>query len=395
MLQIVLLLLLTGNAPTFEAKTLDDRSVEGSLVELTADHLVLETADGNVSLETGKLLELTAKPKPAAVNSSADISVELIDGSILTAGHYTVQAAQARVVLLDGETIEIPTRSIRLVRLQALPERSGEEWSQIISKKTDADLLLVRKGDSLDYHEGVLDDVTAGVVQFHLDGETLPVKRVKVMGMVYHHARGGGLPGAVARVNDVFGSQWQAQNITINGKVRWTTPAGVSRSLARESVGHIDFSAGKIAYLSDLTPESAAWTPFFGTEKPLPALEKYYSPKRDRNFESGPLRLDGVEYPKGLAIHSRTEMVYRLPDSFHRLKAVAGIDDSVRPQGDVKLLIRGDAKALLEIAITGNDAPALIDLDITGVRRLSILVDFSEQADIGGHLDLGNARLSK
>ena len=55
----------------------------------------------------------------------------------------------------------------------------------------DSDLLVVRKDETLDYHQGVLGDVTDDVVQFELDGEQLAVKRSKVFGLVYHHPAGG------------------------------------------------------------------------------------------------------------------------------------------------------------------------------------------------------------
>ncbi|MGA2797076.1 MAG: NPCBM/NEW2 domain-containing protein, partial [Thermoguttaceae bacterium] len=81
--------------------------------------------------------------------------------------------------------------------------------------------------------------------------------------------------------------------------------------------------------------------------------------------------------------------------SFTRLKAVAGIDDSVRPQGNVRLVIRGDNNVLLDLPVAGTDAPKSIDLDLSGVRKLSILVDFGNHAGFGDHLDLGNARIIK
>ena len=110
----------------------------------------------------------------------------------------------------------------------------------------------------------------------------------------------------------------------------------------------IDFSGGKIVYLSDLKPDGVRWTPYFGTRKPLPAVEQFYAPRYDRNFDSGPLQLGGTPVPQGLALHSRTEIVYRLPGRFSRFQAVAGIDDAVRPGGKVRLVIRGDDKVLFD-----------------------------------------------
>ena len=77
-------------------------------------------------------------------------------------------------------------------------------------------------------------------------------------------------------------------------------------------------------------------------------MEQFYAPRFDRNFDGGPLQLGGTPYRKGLALHGRTELVYRLPDRFSRFRAVAGIDDAVRPGGKVRLVVRGDDKVLLD-----------------------------------------------
>jgi hypothetical protein len=216
-----------------------------------------------------------------------------------------------------------------------------------------------------------------------------------VYGLAYRHPSGETSTGPICRLIDIFGSHWQVSKIALEKKLQLTTPSGLVLSCSPEIVASIDFSLGKIVYLSDLKPESVAWTPFFSTAKTLPSMGQFYAPRQDRNFESNPLQLAGTEYSKGLAIRSRTEVVYRLPGSFTRLKAVAGIDDSVRPQGNVRLVIRGDNNVLLDMPVAGTDAPKPVDLDLSGVRKLSILVDFGDKAGFGDHLDLGNARIIK
>jgi hypothetical protein len=127
----------------------------------------------------------------------------------------------------------------------------------------------------------------------------------------------------------------------------------------------------------------------------LPVMKQFYAPRFDRGFDGPVLRLGGVEYPKGIALHSRTELVYRLPERFSRLLAIAGIPDAVRPGGKVRLVVRGDDKVLLQSTFAGSDRPRPIDLDVTGVRRLIILVDFDDGLNRGDQLLLCNARVSK
>ncbi|MGD0517241.1 MAG: NPCBM/NEW2 domain-containing protein [Thermoguttaceae bacterium] len=395
MWQILFCLFMTGASPTFEVQTLDDRIVSGTLAELTADGLTVETTAGKVFLETEKLLNVSLKQKPAASIPPPGAWIELTDGSTIVARQYTVRGDRAAITLLNDEVLETPTRSIRNVRLQHISEALAGQWSRILTAKLDGDVLVVRKGDNLDYHQGVLGDVNTDVVRFQPDGEDLPINRTKVYAFVYRHPSGEARPGPICRLTDVFGSHWQVSKIALEKKLQWTTPAGLTLSCPIEILASIDFSQGKIVYLSDLKPESVAWTPFFNMAKTLPSMEQLYAPRQDRNFESNSLQLAGSEYGKGLAIRSRTEMVYRLPGSFARFKAVAGIDDSVRPQGNVRLLIRGDNDVLLDMPVSGTDAPRTIDLDLTGVRKLIILVDFGDRASLGDHLDLCNARIIK
>jgi hypothetical protein len=395
MWHIIFCLFLTGGSPTFDVQTLDGLIVSGSLAELTADRLTVETDSGKVFLETEKLLELSLKHKPAASTQSPGAWIELTDGSTIVARQYTVRGDRAVITLLDDEMLETPTRSIRNVRLQHVSEAVTDQWSQILTAKLDGDVLVVHKGDNLDYHQGALGDINAEVVRFQLDGEDLPINRAKAYGFVYRHPSSEASTGPICRLIDIFGSHWQVSKIALGKKMQLTTPSGVTLSCSPEIVASIDFSLGKIVYLSDLKPESVAWTPFFSTVKTLPSMEQFYAPRQDRNFESNPLQLAGTEYGKGLAIRSRTEVVYRLPGSFTRFKAVAGIDDSVRPQGNVHLVIRGDNNVLLDLPIAGTDAPKPIDLDLSGVRKLSILVDFGNHAGFGDHLDLCNARILK
>jgi hypothetical protein len=62
----------------------------------------------------------------------------------------------------------------------------------------------------------------------------------------------------------------------------------------------------------------------------------------------------------------------------------------------VRLLIRDDqGRELLQTVIAGNEPPRPIELDISGVRRLVIVVDFGDRLSSGDCLLLCNARLSK
>ena len=69
-----------------------------------------------------------------------------------------------------------------------------------------------------------------------------------------------------------------------------------------------------------------------------------------------------------------------MPGKFSRLEGAAGIDDDVRPLGHVRLQVLGDGKTLLDISFSGDekdpkDDPHLIGVDVSGVRRLVVIVE--------------------
>ena len=86
-----------------------------------------------------------------------------------------------------------------------------------------------------------------------------------------------------------------------------------------------------------------------------------------------------------------------MPGKFSRLEGVAGIDDYVRPLGNVRLQILGDGKSLLDTNIAGNENKDArpISLDVSGVRRLVLIVESQGNFGTGDHLELGNLRLIK
>src|SRR4029077_5685187 len=118
-----------------------------------------------------------------------------------------------------------------------------------------------------------------------------------------------------------------------DGKLEVTTLAGPKFIRPIDTISRLDFSAGKLVYLSDLEPESVKWTPYLDFGDAAPALAKYYAPRRDEGREHQPLRVNGHSFSKDVSRASRTTVVYRLPPGIKKFKALAGIDDSVRDGG--------------------------------------------------------------
>jgi len=389
-------MLLGAAGPEVEIQTLGGESIAGALVEMTHEQVTLE-ADGNrQSIATQTLLGLSPKTPPEKRVWEPGVWVELADGTTLLGAEYLAENGSARITLAAGRTLEVATRDVVAVRFQRATEATLAQWSRIRDMETNADLLAVRKEEAVDYHRGLIRSVTDSAVQFEIDGEVLPVKRAKILGVVYFQPAGRQLPDALCRLADSDGCAWAVRTLGLSGdSLQWTTPLGLNVTRPLAEIARLDFSHGKVVYLSELEPELREWTPYFGTGKEIAPLAEFFAPKENRGMYGGPLELDGKSYSKGLALHSRTRLVYRLPDKFRRLKAVVGIDDRVRPRGNARLTIQGDDQVLLDTILDGTTPPQAIDLDLSGVRRLTILVDFGEDLDVSDHVDLCDIRVLK
>jgi hypothetical protein len=399
MLQLLVTAALAAGPAPFEAQSLDGQVATGQIAALNEQELVLETDSGRVTFALAKLAALARTPTAPLQLAGATLWVELVDGSGLAATEYTVSGGKAQVRTTLAATLEIPTRRIRFVRFGPPgsydPKLAGQ-WSQISETKAAGDLLVVRKDDALDYLEGVLGDVEAETCQFELDGEIIPVKRAKIEGAVYAHPQAAELPEAIGKLVASDGSRLELRTVKVaDGRIELTTPAGTAHNLTLEAVARFDFSSGKIAYLSDLEPESVQYTPLFSFAAPAPGLLAFNAYRRDVGFEQNPLRLDGKEYRKGLSLASRSELVYKLPGKFRLFRATVGIDDSVRETGSVNVEIRGDGKPLWHEEVRGGDPAREIELEIAGVKRLEIVADYGEKLDVGDRLVLGEAQVTK
>lgn len=412
---VLLITLLAVPGIDVEARPLAGPEVAGTLVSLSADTLVVKTAQGEKSLVVRELASVARPGAPPESGEKSKVWVDLIDGSELAGVKYLASQGKATFTLLGGAAVEIPTRSIRSVRLQEKPadQTLQKQWAEIVEGKPAGDVLIIRKrslvkveGDdkviekdqiALDSLEGVLKDVTPDIVQFVFDGDTLDVKRDKIEGFVYYHAVDRELPDAACRVSDASGSSWQAKSVTLAGEqLEISTVTGVKARLPLARFTKLDYSAGNTVFLSDLKADSAEFRHPLDDRFTSGRLAKFYQPRDNRGLEAeSRLRLEGDSRDhRGLALHSRTQLVYRLPAKAHWFETLAELDGAVPDHCVVRLVITGDNKPLLTETISGVDKARPLKVDVSGVRRLGILVDVVSDRT-SSQLNLIEARITK
>ena len=111
-------------------------------------------------------------------------------------------------------------------------------------------------------------------------------------------------------------------------------------------------------------------------------------------MQGGWLRAGGRLYLKGIGMHSAARLSYALPPGAKRFQAEAALDDAAGGDGSVRFRVFVDGKELYgSPPVRGEMPPAPIDVDISGGKRLDLVVDFADRADVQDRADWLNARL--
>jgi hypothetical protein len=406
------------------AATLDGSSIAGRLESWANGKVVLATVGGHRQLPEAELLSLR-RPADEAAPTASDLApaVELVDGTMLPITGYRHSGDRATVVLdrptaVGEPTVAVAARQIAAVRLQPLGADLARQWDEIRTLGLPGDVLVVlkRDGQSLDYVEGIIGNVSAKDVQFTMDGQSVRIELAKVAGLVYYRSAELAAGRTDRQPDDqpdcvlVGGNALRinASRVRLDdGLLNVTTSDGVKLTWPWDDFSMADFSAGKLVYLSDLEPAAQQWAPLVGLPAAASLASDYGRPRRDQSAFGGPLAIRfppdetadsaGHEetYGKGLALRSRTQVEYRLPRGFRRFVAVAGIEPSASVSGNVRLTIQGDGRPLMETVVAGDSPPLPIELDVAGVKRLAITVDYGENLDTGDWLNLCQARIVK
>ena len=169
--------------------------------------------------------------------------------------------------------------------------------------------------------------------------------------------------------------------------MRIATSVGSVLDLKVGEVMSLRVRSPRVVYVSDLTPTA---------ERGEGMLHRPWPVRRDRSVSAGPLSIAGRVFDRGLGVHSKTELDYSIGGGYETLVATIGIDDVVRPSGNVVFRVLGDGKVLFDSGgLTGQDPPRDMMVEVKGVNTLTLIVDYGDGLDLSDHADWGGVRLLK
>lgn len=123
-------------------------------------------------------------------------------------------------------------------------------------------------------------------------------------------------------------------------------------------------------------------------------VERDLSNGENAPADGGPLRLGDTTYDKGLGVHARSEVTVDLNGAYDRFAAHAGIDEEKPDKGSVLFEVLGDGQVLARSGVLGpTDEPYAFDVDVSGVRQLTLRVTDGGDGIDSDHADWADARL--
>lgn len=378
-----------------EIRTIDGQNHIGEIASLDATEVKLRSGEGDklTSFPLKDVITIDWNNTARSITRVPYLKVRLIDGTLIYCLTLEMKARQIDLLLVSGHRWRVTFDQIHAIVCDAQDTASLAAFEALEAERPKDDVIRVqsRDGNTVEPYQGLIQEANA-------QGNRLVFKAVgldqasnidvaRLRGLFFYRSAAGLGPTAIARIYDTFGncfavSAWQWGKTECS----FTTQLGKQFTFPVSIITRMDLTPGKLVYLSDLEPVKIEETPI---------LADLYRFRRDKNLEGGPLSVGRRVYEKGLALHSRTILEYDI-NGYSSFRCVLGLDDAMAGSAHALVRIEGDDKVLLSTNINSREnKPQQVNLDIKGVQRLRIVVDYGEDLDLGDHINLADARLIK
>ncbi len=374
---------------------LDGSTLAGRFVSIGDDHLSIST-DGEVStvplVDVGAVEFATDRAQPGSPGAAPAATQFFIRGGGAARGVIVRGADESVVVSFDGlpDEVAVPFDELAAVRF-ADPtglEASETLFQQALADRRPAeDVLITRDATEAKAVRGVLESLSATEGSFQFGGRSRGFQLANAYAIVFA-ATVGSRVDPPARVTLMDGTVWPGQVAVATGtQLEFVTSLQTRLDLPLSHVRRIEFRSDRVVPLSSL-----AWR----DENCEGVLHRPWPVRRDLSAGGTPMTLDGRRFDRGIGMHSRCEVTFDLDASYETFASWIGIDDAVRPAGNAVFRVIGDGEPLFDSGeVTGRDKASLIRVPVTGVRLLTLIVEYGQGFDLSDHANWADARLIK
>ncbi len=392
---LVVLAFTVALAAADDLRTLDNRMISGTVVQMSDKEIAIKTADGIVKTHLEDVLALDLRPIAGVPAQTSYSDIRLVDDTTLMCGSYAIKGKTVETTLLSGQRISLPLASVVSILRGAEDAKLRRAFSALTGNKVKRDRVVIYKGGEVNDLAGTLGDADAEgkKIKFRpVDGSELDVPIANLQGMIFYRPAGGsdgGVGGAepICMVYDTVGNALAATKITSDGtKVTIdTTIPKVKLEYEAATIARFDFNMGKLTWLSDLVPTKVL-------EKSAVGLVVAY--RKDVNLDGEPIVLDR-SYAKGLSMHAHTELEYDLKAKYKKFTAVLGVDTRVGTDSQPKVVIEVDGRTSVFSEVINAKAVVPVSLDVTGANTIRIIVMSRNFLDLHDHVTLANPKVTQ
>ena len=323
----------------------------------------------------------------------------LVDGSLIVAEVIGIDKEPLAIDWSIGGELKLPLEWVGGIlfappvdrqQADAMRFRMRRESGAPANKSSDADRLVLLNGDELAGEILALDEST---VKIRAAAGEVSVAKEKIATAAFNPSLAAKPNPADARLWIGFsdGSRVLAASLVIERETaKIKLAAGPSIGVPAAKIIAVQPLAGHTTYLSDLKPAGYQHIPFLDLKWPY---------QTDRNVLGSQLRAGGRLAIKGLGMHSAARLNYDLDKPYRTFAAEVAIDDQTAGRGSALFRVytddgSGQWQLKYESPIVrGGAAPVPISVELAGVKRLSLLVDFADHGDEQAHAGWLNARL--
>ncbi len=330
--------------------------------------------------------------KPAAAmrpRTSPSWRVELGAADHMTA---SVLEWKDNRVTLALDALNSAPLSVRLADVRAV-------WSTSTSRTKEAkdlnvaaesqDVAFVEKDGKVKAVLGQVVGLDREYLRFKFDGEERRIKLDRLVGVSLAQRESPPEKSLYVSVlfnnGDVLAARIEGLESGILRVAPLASEGGFAIPLA--AVAKVDVINGRLTWVGDLKPAAVVQVPYFDRLMPYQV---------NRSLTGGPLTLSDGVVTRGIAVHSKCVLTYDIGGEFETFRGKIGFQQPEGKIGRAAVRVVGDEKVLWRDSdLKGDAKPSPLEINVSGVKTLTLEVDYGKNQDVGGRVVWGEVRLIK
>ncbi len=334
-----------------------------------------------------KLEKIVAYQTETPAVAPGAVEVVIAGQGKLFTNSIDIQDSVASIVSTSGNAMQVP-----LDVIQAVVFKRTQLVNKLLSDRSDsADTVIVETPEGEKVVAGIFEGMSQGKLRLNFNGKSRKIGLEKINAVSLADLGLKSLAGTQVELSDGAVLTGQIKNVD-NGVLTFALTSNHALEIPWASVNRLELQSDNLVYLSNLEPLTVQQNSIFAPQRGW---------QRDRSVDGNPIRLHTSSqsspqtYRKGLGTHSYCKLEFANTNDFEKFQTIAGIDAETNGRGDCLMSVYADGIKLWSQRITGQTPPEQVDLDISGMAKVTLIVEPGEQFDLADHADWADAKFVK